>query len=71
MMSDSNTTSSQSLGTAAQDRSDAGDSASVCLACPHRRGAHDPTGVRFCAATTNLRLDRKCICVASSTIVHY
>ncbi|MFG1791806.1 RGCVC family protein [Nocardia sp. NPDC049149] len=37
-------------------------SESSCLACPHAWEAHDPIGVRYCAATKERGLDRACVC---------
>jgi hypothetical protein len=34
----------------------------TCSACRHPRESHDATSLRFCAATTNLGVDRRCIC---------
>ncbi len=33
-----------------------------CAACAHDMTAHDPIGVRFCAATTAGALSRGCVC---------
>ena len=38
------------------------ESTQSCAACPHGRASHDPIGIRFCAATSEQHLDRKCIC---------
>nr|WP_084655081.1 RGCVC family protein [Nocardia altamirensis] len=37
-------------------------SESSCPACPHAWEAHDPIGVRYCAATKERGLDRACVC---------
>jgi hypothetical protein len=34
----------------------------TCAACQHPRESHDATSLRFCAATTSLGVDRRCIC---------
>lgn len=39
---------------------------STCAVCPHRVGAHDPIGIRYCSATAEHELDRKCVCVGNS-----
>jgi hypothetical protein len=33
-----------------------------CNACPHPQDAHDATAVRYCAATLQLVISRRCIC---------
>jgi hypothetical protein len=35
----------------------------TCTVCGHDWGAHDPIGVRYCAATVAGGLDRGCVCV--------
>ena len=43
-----------------------------CTACPHRPDSHDALGIRFCAATSDRNLDRKCICAGEqATGQHY
>lgn len=43
-----------------------------CTACPHSLASHDPLGIRFCAATSDRNLDRKCICAgAQANGQHY
>jgi len=33
-----------------------------CHACPHPQDAHDATAVRYCAATRQMVISRRCIC---------
>jgi hypothetical protein len=33
-----------------------------CSACPHPQNVHDPTALRYCAATPQLAIARSCIC---------
>ncbi|WP_237723862.1 MULTISPECIES: RGCVC family protein [unclassified Rhodococcus (in: high G+C Gram-positive bacteria)] len=43
-----------------------------CTACPHRPDSHDALGIRFCAATSDRNLGRKCICAGEpATGQHY
>ena len=34
----------------------------TCAACGHPNDSHDATARRFCAATANLGVDRRCVC---------
>jgi hypothetical protein len=37
-------------------------SAGGCSACPHPVATHDAIAARFCAATLQMALDRRCVC---------
>ena len=48
------------------------DSRPSCKACPHSPDSHDALGIRYCAATSDRNLDRKCICAdEQATGQHY
>ncbi|MGW6379068.1 RGCVC family protein [Rhodococcus sp. NPDC055112] len=42
-----------------------------CPVCPHSMESHDALGIRFCAATSDRHLDRKCICAGEQVIGHH
>lgn len=47
---------------------DAAADPTTCAACPHRWGAHDPIGRRFCSATTAGGSARGCACVSTTPL---
>nr|WP_246045043.1 RGCVC family protein [Rhodococcus oryzae] len=47
------------------------ESSPSCPVCPHSLESHDALGIRFCAATTDRHLERKCICAGDQVIGHH
>ncbi|WP_223263376.1 RGCVC family protein [Rhodococcus sp. MTM3W5.2] len=47
------------------------ESSPSCPVCPHSLDSHDALGTRFCAATSDRHLERKCICAGEQVIGHH
>jgi len=44
------------------EQSEDAQAVNYCSVCPHPEEIHDPIAVRYCAATLDMVLSRRCIC---------
>jgi hypothetical protein len=44
------------------------DALTPCASCPHLADGHDPTSLRWCAATIGGNRDRRCICPPGAVV---